>query len=447
MTARSLPTLLAAITAATLAGTSFAHADRSVLMVLDASGSMTQRLADGQSRMDAAKAAVEAAVAKMGDAQRVGLRVYGHTSSTSARNCEDTSLVTPIGAASSVRAALADAMRPLSAKGYTPITLSLEKAAGDLKSERSEEKVIVLVSDGRETCKGDPCATAKAMAAADASLIVHTIGFGVDDATRTQLQCIANVARGTYFDAERGDDLSRRLGEASQAKAPRVAPPPAPKVEAKVLPARLQIPRIEQTGEPQVINPDTDEAVSGAGWMSGAGVELPAGIYNLKFMNGLWRGVQLTSGKVNVLQAGFLVFKGGNKPQKGFFYMIDPETGERLGENLISNHDRHAMIPGRFHIELPDLPLIKDVEFKAGQVTTVDVGLVTFDDALKSDKLRSYVLTTADGHYSKSFSYFAATPEIMTLPLGRYTLRDSNDANRPDLEFEVTAGPQKVVYK
>jgi len=58
---------------------------------------------------------------------------------------------------------------------------------------------VVLVSDGRETCRADPCVAAKALAAADVKLVVHTIGLGVDAAARSQLQCIASVVRGSYL--------------------------------------------------------------------------------------------------------------------------------------------------------------------------------------------------------------------------------------------------------
>ena len=81
-------------------------------------------------------------------------------------------------------------------------------------------RTIVLVSDGKETCAGDPCAAARALAAADARLVIHTIGFNVDAAARFELQCIARVARGTYSDATGAGDLGARLGEVAAAKEP-----------------------------------------------------------------------------------------------------------------------------------------------------------------------------------------------------------------------------------
>src|SRR6185295_17227816 len=103
------------------------------------------------------------------------------------------------------------------AQGYTPITYVITLAAEDVKKEPGQH-VVVLVSDGKETCEGDPCAAAKALAAADANLVVHTIGFNVDVAARYQLQCIAKAARGTYSDASAAADLGAKLGELAAAR-------------------------------------------------------------------------------------------------------------------------------------------------------------------------------------------------------------------------------------
>jgi Mg-chelatase subunit ChlD len=440
MSHRSLLTLWAA--ASTIFSATLAHADRSVLMVLDASGSMTQKLADGQSRFEAAKAAVGDALAKTADSQRVGLRVYGHQSATSARNCEDTSLVTPMGTAGTTRAAIVNAMKPLSAQGYTPITLSLEKSAGDLMAETATEKVIVLVSDGRETCKGDPCATAKAMAAADASLVIHTIGFGVDAAARMQLQCIANVARGKYFDANSGKSLGDSLGQATQqAAAP--PPPPAQKKDAAPLLGKIQIPKLDGPGaEPQIIDPVTGQSVDSTGRMYSGGAEIKPGIYNLKMTNGLWRGVEVKPGATTVLQAGFLVFKGGNKTHRDSFKVYDTETGEEVGDFIIFAFDRHGMIPGRYHIEVEGMGMFKDVEFKPGEVTVLDVAHVKLEDTKYGGKSNSYRLSTEDGAFSRSVNDVVP----FTLPPGRYTIQDTSTDGRDPISIEVKGGPNKVTY-
>lgn len=101
----------------------------------------------------------------------------------------------------------------------------LELAAKDfITAGKKGEKAIVLVSDGKETCDGDPCATAAALAAADIELSIHAIGFEVDLAARKQLQCIAKVARGSYADAGDAAQLAAALRQAVVAKMEPVAP-------------------------------------------------------------------------------------------------------------------------------------------------------------------------------------------------------------------------------
>jgi len=48
------------------------------------------------------------------------------------------------------------------AQGCAPIACALGQAANDFLAD-AQERVIVLVSDGKETCHGDPVVAAKAL--------------------------------------------------------------------------------------------------------------------------------------------------------------------------------------------------------------------------------------------------------------------------------------------
>jgi Mg-chelatase subunit ChlD len=205
--------------------TSFAFAtacaanDKSVMLVLDASGSMKSALPDGTSRMDAAKSAVAQLVATLPSNTKLAFRAYGHQSPQQQKNCKDSALLTPFDTVEKNRAIVIAKAMSLQPQGYTPITYSLTLAAQDMLQQEAASHVVVLVSDGKETCEADPCAAAKAMADADAKLVVHTIGAGVDEATRKQLQCIATAARGSYFDANSSVELAAVMGQAAQTEA------------------------------------------------------------------------------------------------------------------------------------------------------------------------------------------------------------------------------------
>ena len=169
---------------------------RAVALVLDASGSMKESLPDGVTRMDAAKRAIGKLVSTLPGETRLAFRAYGHQSPTNAKNCKDTALLSPFGSVEQVKDAVVAQANTLVPQGYTPISYALQEAANDLSSEEATVHTLVLVSDGQETCPGDPCAVAKASRRPDAKLVIHTVGAGVDKATREQLDCIAKAARG-----------------------------------------------------------------------------------------------------------------------------------------------------------------------------------------------------------------------------------------------------------
>lgn len=69
-----------------------------------------------------------------------------------------------------------DAVDMLQPSGETPLTECVRLAAGVL-DYRAEPVMIVLVTDGKETCGGAPCQLAAELAADTHDLIVHVIGF------------------------------------------------------------------------------------------------------------------------------------------------------------------------------------------------------------------------------------------------------------------------------
>jgi len=85
--------------------------------------------------------------------------------------------------------------------GDTPIALSIQEA-GQILGNNSQKTTIILISDGEETCGGDPCATARRLKQKpNVDLKIYTVGYSVDSNTRQQLQCIAQAGAGKYFDA------------------------------------------------------------------------------------------------------------------------------------------------------------------------------------------------------------------------------------------------------
>ncbi|MGW0181739.1 vWA domain-containing protein [Nocardia sp. NPDC003345] len=182
------------------------------MLVLDASGSMLAPDPTGGTKMDAAKNAVRSFVAAAPDASEVGLTAYGTATGNSdaekAAGCQDVRILHSVDTID--KPALTAAADSITPSGYTPIGTSLRTAAAALPQEGPRS--IVLVSDGLDTCAPpDPCDVARELSAQGAEIVVHAIGFGVDDASRAQLTCIAQTTGGTYTDAADGKTLERVL--------------------------------------------------------------------------------------------------------------------------------------------------------------------------------------------------------------------------------------------
>lgn len=193
------------------AGASPVPASTPVMVVLDASGSMNTDDAPGP-RIAAAKRAVEKLITALPSDARIGLEVYGTSTSSAdsakAAGCRDITTLAPVGAVD--KPGLTAKVAAIKARGYTPIGNALRLAAGALPQQGP--RAIVLVSDGEDTCAPpDPCDVAKQLKRQGVDLAIHTVGFKVGTTARDQLSCIAAATGGSYHDASDGGALSRDL--------------------------------------------------------------------------------------------------------------------------------------------------------------------------------------------------------------------------------------------
>ncbi len=181
-------------------------------VVLDASGSMAGKL-EGRSKMIWAKEALNTTLESI-DEQTIAmaLRAYGFDQSlpkTASTSCPNTELLVPFSGP--VKARIRTASRLLQPYGYTPIAESLRLAGQDLLPYRKKHPHILLISDGKETCQGDPVAVVKALRAQGIEVRVHVIGFDLDDAARKQLKAVAVAGGGQFVDVRHASDLLKHL--------------------------------------------------------------------------------------------------------------------------------------------------------------------------------------------------------------------------------------------
>jgi Mg-chelatase subunit ChlD len=184
--------------------------DRAVEIVVDASQSMWGQI-NGQSKMEIAKTTLEDLTYWLPDDLELALRAYGHTTLSDRKNCTDSSLLVPFG--ENNREYVRQAIAGLRPTGQTPIAFALNQAANDFGSLQSD-RTLVLVSDGIESCNGDPVTAAYALR--QQGIVVHLIGFGLGssaDQDAASLQAIANASGGRYVTAGSAEELKAALAE------------------------------------------------------------------------------------------------------------------------------------------------------------------------------------------------------------------------------------------
>ena len=105
---------------------------------------MAQEVAPGQTRIDAAKDVLNDVIDAIPEQEgvNVGFRVYGHEGSNQeadrAESCQSSDLIVPIDGVD--KDALRDAVASYEPVGWTPITLSLERAAADFSAAEKRDR-------------------------------------------------------------------------------------------------------------------------------------------------------------------------------------------------------------------------------------------------------------------------------------------------------------------
>ncbi|EIM73217.1 von Willebrand factor type A [Nitratireductor aquibiodomus RA22] len=167
---------------------------RNLLLILDASGSMWGQI-EGVAKITTARQALTGILGDLDPATNVGLMAYGHRREG---DCSDTEILYPVANYDAGR--LIPAIEGLSPRGKTPIAGALERAAAAMPAAGQSSSVL-LISDGLETCGGDPCAAAARLARTGIDTRVHVVGFDLNEEEHAALQCIAEKGNGTYHPA------------------------------------------------------------------------------------------------------------------------------------------------------------------------------------------------------------------------------------------------------
>jgi Ca-activated chloride channel homolog len=178
------------------------------MIVFDASGSMAGNMVQGLfsaiTRIDEVRKALAQVLPQAAKFRKIGLITYGPGPYA---QCNVTLDFRPMPNATEPIMSVVNAINPA---GKTPLVDAVKLAAQVL----DYEGVVVLLTDGEETCGGAPCELGKSLkAAATGRLTVHVIGYQLRGFSWTGAQsildvkCLAEETGGLYITAQNRQDL------------------------------------------------------------------------------------------------------------------------------------------------------------------------------------------------------------------------------------------------
>jgi ribosome maturation factor RimP len=349
-----------------------------VELILDSSGSMAEELPSGQTRIEAAKQVLDQVIDAIPDRSgiNVGFRVYGHkgtnTEAGKAESCQSTELKVPIkGVNKDALRAQVDSYKPV---GWTPIALSLREAGSDFPPAADDvTNAIVLVTDGLETCGGNPCTASRALKQGNSAITTHVIGFALAEQERQNLQCIVDESGGMLLGADSAETLSKALFQVLE------------ELQVVVQNGFLEI---ESIGG--VFPKATIQGEAGASDTNPKGkpfsitltdknkVEVPAGKYQVSWKNPSGQETKIEAevkaDQTTFIRGSIIRFPNG----AGEIYLLTDQSGVVIWQDQIEEGDAVWVLPGIYRLDLQELTgdpilLSMQIQTKPGSVTKIDV--------------------------------------------------------------------------
>ncbi len=179
-------------------------ANQETILIVDGSGSMWGKF-DKEHKIVTIRDLLPKQLMPYEGKGNLGIMSYGHRWKS---NCRDIELIIPMSKVAADKHGLK--LSKLSARGKTPITGSLQLAYSKFSPD-AKIKQIILLSDGPENCRADPCAFMKELTEKDKSLTAHVITYGMGKNDAKKLRCISDLSKGTFASPQDRNALSAAL--------------------------------------------------------------------------------------------------------------------------------------------------------------------------------------------------------------------------------------------
>lgn len=357
------------------------------MFVLDGSNSMWGQI-NGTAKISIAKDVMTDLIKDLDPKSETGLVAYGHRRKDDCSDIEIMSLAGPVN-----RNKMIEQVQNITPRGKTPITDSVQLAAISM-GYVTNKATVVVVSDGLETCGGDPCTLAKTLEAINADFTMHVVGFDVTKEEFKSLQCMATETGGKFFRANNASQLKDALQQTTKAiTAARTEPKPTPTKDPE--PGAFLYTKLCATCEREApldaiwnINKDGKPHYSGLGVVYPNDADFTPGKYIVAVR---YLSSKLTArGEIEFGEDGKQIdainLNGGNAVLHAFatddkniaaspilyefFQIIDGKVGESFDVNAFSN-DNTWLPAGKYKVTAKhqDIEAEAEIDIVAGQQT------------------------------------------------------------------------------
>ena len=179
------------------------------MIVFDASSSMVANRMTFVSRIDEARRALARVLPQVTHSRRIGLITYGPGP------FEQCNVKLDLRPTPNAAERILSTVASLQPAGRTPLTTAVEDAASVLDF-RNRPGVVVLVTDGEETCNRSPCTLAKNLRAVAKALTIHVIAYRLEigwdgQQGRLETKCLSDYTNGLYVPVSTEDELVAAL--------------------------------------------------------------------------------------------------------------------------------------------------------------------------------------------------------------------------------------------
>lgn len=188
--------------------------DLQYIIMLDSSGSMGGKV-NGQTKMEIAKHSINEFASDLPEESQISLRAYGHEGTNQQKDkIESCNSVGEVYKGIYKRQSFSQSLEGIHPAGWTPIA----KALNSIKSDKGNGKkvVVYIVSDGIETCDGDPVQTVKELKKSGIDISVNIIGFDIEDRGQKLLKEISDEGDGQFKNITSKEDLDKYLRQQNE---------------------------------------------------------------------------------------------------------------------------------------------------------------------------------------------------------------------------------------